>query len=181
MEKNQLRKEILDILKSQDRKMKSVYDKVLSERLVSLSMYQEAKTIALYLAFDFEFDTSLIIEQALTYGKRIVVPKTYPQGRMIFVDYEPNGLEKTFFGLLEPQSDVEVPKSEIDLIVVPGVVFDESGYRIGYGGGYYDRYLADYQGQTISLIYPSQLRHFQPSAYDIPVKGLLYEKDTRDF
>lgn len=171
---------MLTMLKSQDREWKSHYDKRLAERLFRLPIYQTATTIAVYLSFDFEYDTTLVIERALADGKRIVIPKTYPNGKMIFVDYDPTALVSSSFGVLEPVSSQEVVKEMIDLVVVPGVVFSNQGYRIGYGAGYYDRYLKDYLGETISLIYPSQLSHFQPQNHDIPVKGLLYEDDTTD-
>lgn len=66
-----------------------------------------------------------------------------------------------------------VEKTHIDLIHVPGVAFNKGGYRIGYGGGYYDRYLADFKGMTVSTIYPCQLADFQPDNYDIPIQEVL--------
>ncbi|WP_161979604.1 5-formyltetrahydrofolate cyclo-ligase [Streptococcus sp. S784/96/1] len=181
MDKKKLRTTILTMLKSQDREWKSHYDKRLAERLFCLPIYQTATTIAVYLSFDFEYDTTLVIERALADGKRIVIPKTYPKGKMIFVDYDPKTLVTSSFGVPEPESSQEVAKEMIDLVVVPGVVFNDQGYRIGYGAGYYDRYLKDYQGETVSLIYPSQLSYFIPQKYDIPVKGLLYEKSATHF
>ena len=97
----------------------------------------------------------------------------HPQGRMTFVDYNPNDLELTVFGIWEPRSERTVEKSHIDLIHVPGVAFNKKGYRIGYGGGYYDRYLADFKGMTVSTIYPYQLVDFQPDDCDIPVQEVL--------
>ena len=92
---------------------------------------------------------------------------------MIFVDYDPDNLVATSFGLMEPASDLAVEKSEIDLIHVPGVVFNDEGYRIGYGAGYYDRYLSDFEGETVSMVYPCQKHDFQPDNYDIPVKEVV--------
>ena len=92
---------------------------------------------------------------------------------MIFVDYDPDNLVATSFGLMEPASDLAVEKSEIDLIHVPGVVFNAEGYRIGYGAGYYDRYLSDFEGETVSTVYPCQKHDFQPDSYDIPVKEVV--------
>lgn len=179
MEKNKLRKETLALLKSKDKSEKASYDEALAERFFALPIYQKAKAIALYLSFDFEYNTQLLLDRALADGKQVLVPKTYPQGKMDFVIYDKDRLEKTSFGLWEPISDKAVPKSSIDVIVVPGVVFNDQGYRIGYGAGYYDRYLADYTGETVSFIYPEQLRHFQADAHDIPVKGLLHAERKR--
>lgn len=69
-------------------------------------------------------------------------------------------------------------KSEIDLIHVPGLVFQSTGYRIGYGGGYYDRYLADFAGKTVSTIYSIQQKEFQPDAFDQAVQEVLVYEVT---
>lgn len=92
---------------------------------------------------------------------------------MVFVDYDPEDLVLSYFGVWEPASSVAVAKEEIDLIHVPGVVFNEQGYRIGHGGGYYDRYLADYEGATVSTIYACQEGEFEPESHDIAVEEVL--------
>ena len=93
---------------------------------------------------------------------------------MEFVVYDPKQLAKTSFGLLEPQGDLEVVEpSQIDLIHVPGLAFTTEGYRIGYGGGYYDRYLEHFAGHTMSTIYPCQVQEFNLENHDIPVQEVL--------
>src|SRR5699024_12883003 len=90
-----------------------------------------------------------------------------------------NQLEVVYYNLLEPkpQETKPVEKNSIDLIVVPGVVFDKVGYRIGFGGGYYDRFLADYQNETVSLLHTEQLVDCIPiDSHDIAVNHLLTEK-----
>ena len=127
--KNELRKTVLAQLTSQEPETKAKIDKHLLEQLIALPAYKDAQVIATYLSFPHEYDTSLLINQALKDGKRLLIPKTYKQGRMIFVDYNPDNLVATSFGLMEPASDLAVDKSEIDLIHVPGVVFNDEGYR----------------------------------------------------
>ena len=93
---------------------------------------------------------------------------------MDFVVYNPQQLVKTSFGLLEPQGNLEVvDASQIDLIHVPGLVFTTKGYRIGYGGGYYDRYLKHFSGHTFSTIYPCQIKDFIPEKHDQNKLALL--------
>lgn len=169
MEKVALRKSIIAHLKHQDRTEKALKDKALLDELLASSAYQKADTIATYLAFDFEYNTELLIKQAQKDGKTILVPKTYPHGKMLFCPYDVDNLVKTSFGLWEPACDKAVDKSEIDLIHVPGVGFNQDGFRIGYGAGYYDRYLADYKGKTISTIYECQKAEFQPDSHDVAV------------
>ena len=175
--KAELRKKILQEMKALSQEQKQAMDRTLTERFLHHPFYQEAKTIATYLSFPHEFQTQELIEQALKDGKKVLIPKTYPQRRMEFVVYDPQQLAKTSFGLLEPQGDLEVVEpSQIDLIHVPGLAFTTEGYRIGYGGGYYDRYLEHFAGQSLSTIYPCQVQEFNFENHDIPVQEvLIYE------
>ena len=175
--KSELRKQVLQEMKAIPRKQKQAIDQALTEGLLQHPFYQEANTIATYLSFPHEFQTQELIEQALKDGKKVLIPKTYPKGRMDFVVYNPQQLVKTSFGLLEPQGDLEVvDASQIDLIHVPGLAFTTEGYRIGYGGGYYDRYLKHLSGHTLSTIYPCQVQDFITENHDIPVQEVLIDE-----
>ena len=175
--KAELRKQVLQEMKAIPREQKQAIDQALTEGLLQHSFYQETNTIATYLSFPHEFQTQGLIEQALKDGKKVLIPKTYPKGRMDFVVYNPQQLVKTSFGLLEPQGDLEVvDASQIDLIHVPGLAFTREGYRIGYGGGYYDRYLEHFTGHTLSTIYPCQIKDFIPENHDIPVQEVLIDE-----
>lgn len=177
--KSDIRKQVLSQLKALPQPQKKEMDHTLTERFLHHPFYQEAKTIATYLSFPHEFQTDSLIKRAQQDGKEIVIPKTYPKGKMDFVVYEPEKLERNSFGLLEPQGDFKILEpSQIDLIHVPGLAFTNEGYRIGYGGGYYDRYLENFSGHTISTLYPCQIQDFHPDPYDIPVEEvLIYERD----
>ena len=175
--KSELRKQVLQEMKAISQEQKQAIDQALTEGLLQHPFYQEANTIATYLSFPHEFQTQELIEQALKDGKKVLIPKTYPKGRMDFVVYDPQQLVKTSFGLLEPQGDLEVvDASQIDLIHVPGLAFTTEGYRIGYGGGYYDRYLEHFSGHTLSTVYPCQIRDFSPENHDIPVQEVLIDE-----
>ena len=175
--KSELRKQVLHEMKAISQEQKQFIDQALTEQLLQHPFYQEAKVIATYLSFPHEFQTQELIEQALKDGKKVLIPKTYPKGRMDFVVYDLQQLVKTSFGLLEPQGDLEVVDvSQIDLIHVPGLAFTTEGYRIGYGGGYYDRYLKHFSGNTLSTVYPCQIRDFIPEDHDIPVQEVLVDE-----
>ena len=175
--KSELRKQVLQEMKAIPREQKQAMDQALTDQFLKHPFYQEAKVIATYLSFPHEFQTQELIEQALKDGKKVLIPKTYPKGRMDFVVYNPQQLVKTSFGLLEPQGDLEVvDASQIDLIHVPGLAFTREGYRIGYGGGYYDRYLKHFPGHTLSTVYPCQIRDFIPEKHDIPVEEVLIDE-----
>ena len=175
--KAELRKQVLQEMKAISQEQKQAMDQALTDQFLKHPFYQEAKVIATYLSFPHEFQTQELIEQALKDGKKVLIPKTYPKGRMDFVVYDPQQLVKTSFGLLEPQGDLEVvDASQIDLIHVPGLAFTTEGYRIGYGGGYYDRYLEHFTGHTLSTVYPCQIRDFIPEDHDIPVQEVLIDE-----
>ena len=177
--KKALRKQVLQELKSLSKEEKQSMNDWLTDQFFQHPFYKEAKTIATYLSFPHEFQTAKLIEQAQKGGKTILIPKTYPHGKMDFVLYEPEKLERNSFGLLEPKGNFSISEpSLIDLIHVPGVAFNPSRYRVGYGGGYYDRYLEPFPGHTISTLYPCQIQDFQPEHYDIPVEEvLIYERN----
>lgn len=178
--KKELRQTVLNHMKKLSGKEKEQADNWLTQHLLSSVAYQKAQVIATYLSMPHEVSTAAFIKQAQLDGKRVLVPKTYGQGRMIFVDYDESHLQISSFGLMEPISEEDVDKTEIDLIHVPGVVFNSQGFRIGYGGGYYDRYLADFAGASISSIYSFQQSDFEPDYHDIAVKEvLIYELHLR--
>ena len=175
--KAELRKQVLHEMKALSQEQKQAMDRALTERFLQHPFYQEAKVIATYLSFPHEFQTQELIKRMLKDGKKVLIPKTYPKGRMEFVVYNPQQLVKTAFGLLEPQGDLEVVDAfQIDLIHVPGLVFTTEGYRIGYGGGYYDRYLEHSSGHTLSTVYPCQIQDFIPEKHDIPVQEVLIDE-----
>ena len=175
--KLELRKQVLYEMKAISQEQKQFIDQALTEQLLQHPFYQEAKVIATYLSFPHEFQTQELIEQALRDCKKVLIPKTYSKGRMDFVIYDPQQLVKTSFGLLEPQGDLGVvDASQIDLVHVPGLAFTMEGYRIGYGGGYYDRYLKHFPGHTLSTVYPCQIRDFIPEDHDIPVQEVLIDE-----
>lgn len=177
--KASIRKSVLKKMRGLESETKRRADQALIQRLRSLSAYQEASVIATYLSFPHEVNTSILIAAVQADGKQVVIPKTYPKGRMEFVAYDSQKLKQTSFGLLEPEDGSQaIDKSEIDLIHVPGVAFQKDGYRLGYGGGYYDRYLADYDGATVSTIYACQEVDFSPAPHDIPVKEVLVDEST---
>ena len=93
--KAELRKQVLHEMKALSQEKKQAMDRALTERFLQHPFYQEAKTIATYLSFPHEFQTQELIEQSLKDGKKVLIPKTYPKGRMDFVVYHPQQLVKT--------------------------------------------------------------------------------------
>ncbi|MCY9806928.1 5-formyltetrahydrofolate cyclo-ligase [Lentilactobacillus senioris] len=156
--KKELRKTQEDQLAAYFQTTNAVTDSLnLYQQLQSLPVFQEANVIATTLNMPGELDTLPIINMARLLGKQVVIPKTLPKLQMEFYQMDDElTLEKTKFGVVEPKTGTVVLKKQIDLIVVPGLAFTQTGIRVGFGAGFYDRYLADYQGNTVSLALPPQ-------------------------
>ena len=146
----------------------------MKNQLINNTEYKNAKRIGIVLSMTHEVDTYPIIETMLSDGKKVFVPNTnYKLKEMNFKQLlSLNRLEKDEKGLLYVNDDTEIT-DQLDLIVVPGVAFRDDGYRIGYGGGYYDRFLSDSNANTISLIYDLQLTQFEIESHDQPVEKLI--------
>lgn len=149
--------------------------------LFQLKEWKEAHTIGITYSQKMEWDTLHIMQEAWHLGKNVAIPKTdVDKKRMTFhIIQHKNDVLEGAYGIFEPSHQAKaVHASFIDLMFVPGVLFDCSGYRIGYGGGYYDRYLMDFNGKTISLLADFQLIDKIPvEAHDIPVQQ--YVTNTR--
>ncbi|QOY36135.1 5-formyltetrahydrofolate cyclo-ligase [Anaerobacillus isosaccharinicus] len=150
----------------------------IKDELINSNEWAEALTIGLTISTGREVDTKEIIEEGWRQNKRIVVPKCFPKNRELRF-YQFNSfqeVEDSFYSLKEPIISVTpyVPKNEIDLMVVPGIVYDKRGFRIGYGGGYYDRYLSNYTNKTISLAFGLQIVDEVPvEEHDVAVEKLI--------
>lgn len=172
MDKKALRREIG--IKKRALTAREIEDRsaILANKLFETTQYKEAKSLYAYLSFNQEVRTNPIIERAWADGKRVAVPKVL-RDEMVFIwidnfeDMAPQGA----FGILEPISNAPVADDETALILMPGLAFDPQGHRIGYGGGYYDRYLeAQPNHPTVALCYDFQLLpHLEVEAHDIAV------------
>lgn len=139
----------------------------------------------LFISFNNEVLTKPIIDNSIKHEKQVFIPVTVPKTKEIIVSELLNfeeDLEVGTFGLLEPKKDFLRPYSpeQLDLIIVPGVAFDSRGYRIGYGAGYYDRFLAkiDNDVPKISLAFDMQIiNHVPNEEYDIPVDYIITESN----
>ncbi|WP_066192970.1 MULTISPECIES: 5-formyltetrahydrofolate cyclo-ligase [Gracilibacillus] len=139
--------------------------------------WKQATTIGITISKGLEWETQPIIEMSYLLGKKIVIPRTNPLTHEMNFHYYSQGdqLEQMWQNIYEPIANLPiVEKTEIDLMIVPGIVFDKQGYRIGYGGGFYDRYLADYQGETLSLASDFQMvSQLMTEPHDQPVDQLV--------
>ncbi len=157
---------------------------IIKDKLLSLNCFKGAQTVMFFLSFGSEVNTFPIIDKALKLGKRVVVPKTIPDRRemipSLLLDLSAD-LEPGLKGILEPKASSlrPVPAKEIDLVVVPGVAFDSYGNRLGYGGGYYDRFFQLLKENTplVALAFAGQLVEEVPiNPHDKKVGVLITEE-----
>lgn len=157
---------------------------IIAQKVTALPEFNKAKTIMVYLAFRNEVDTHHIIQGALVQEKRIVVPISQRQDWKIIpaeIKNYPDDLEEGTYGILEPKPQAYHPvePQEIDLVLIPGVAFDERGYRLGYGAGYYDRFLSRLRPDavTMALAYEMQiLPDVYPESHDQKVDLIITEE-----
>ncbi|RLQ98333.1 5-formyltetrahydrofolate cyclo-ligase [Falsibacillus albus] len=180
--KKQIRKKMKSSLEELEKLVYEQSSYLISKRLFELEDWRNANTIGITISNGTEVDTWQIIRRAWTDGKRIVVPKCLTESKELLfkqiTDF--TQLEKVFFGLYEPKAEQEaIDKHQIDLLIVPGLAFMKDGYRLGFGGGYYDRFLADYKGNTVSLAFQRQLVESLPiEDFDKPVKKIITDQEV---
>ncbi len=115
---------------------------LICKTLCSLGQYQESDWVYLYIDCKNEVMTGPVMKAALSDGKRIAAPKVIGQNMVFYEIHGMEDLEPGYFGILEPKEGLPIARGEDGLLLMPGVAFDPMRHRIGYGGGFYDRYLS---------------------------------------
>ena len=164
---------------------KANYDKKIQNKLLNLFMIREADIILAYVSTPIEVQTLDFIESLLNQGKKVAVPKCLnDKGDMDFFFINSlEDLEDGFFGVKEPNPETaeKALTTEKTVCVVPAFLFDKSGYRLGYGKGYYDRFLSKFQGKTVGICYEENIRDsLMHGKYDRPVTLIVTEKRIVD-
>lgn len=150
----------------------------LADELFKTPEYLAAASLYAYLSFNQEVRTAPIIERAWADGKRVAVPKVMgSEMAFIWIDSWEGLAPQGAYGILEPLSDGPVADDETALVLMPGLAFDRAGHRVGYGGGYYDRFLArEPHHPLVALCYDFQLlHHLDTEDHDVPVDWVIAE------
>lgn len=181
-EKASLRKAVKNIPLTDQEKVES--DALLLRRFLELPEVEKSASLLLYYGVGREPDTRPLLEALLSRGKLLALPRCLPDGRMEARRYPgQDRLVPNSFGIPEPQEDCPVlPREELSLVLVPGLCFDERGFRLGHGGGYYDRYLDHFGGLTVALCRDRHLFPALPAEeHDRPVHRILTETRCLSF
>lgn len=183
MSKQRVRKETLEKRKSMSSEELIEKSNLVAEKLLSTNLYKDASTIMAYIDFRNEVQTEKIIKTAIADGKRIVIPISIVETRQLLlseiINYDTE-LESGAYGILEPKKEYirETDPNLVDMVLIPGVAFDERGFRVGYGAGYYDRFLERVREDSskIALAFELQMVDYAfEDSHDVPVDMIVTE------
>lgn len=164
---------------------KKALDKLIFKNIIESSIFKEAKVIFIFVSFKDEVNTHNIINYALELGKRICVPRVVnlKSGMEVLYINSLKELTKNKMGILEPKDSVDfVKKEDIDLAIVPGLAFDLQGGRLGYGGGFYDRYFENSNFKKLAIGYEFQIIDSVPKEkHDKLIDGIFTENTFKSF
>lgn len=176
MNKQELRRAIRERKRAMTEEEIVERSNALAEKFYNTPAYQAASTIYGYLPYNQEVRTVPMLQRALDEGKRVAVPKVYGEEmRFIYLE-DLTQVSKGYAGIPEPIADAPVADDKRALVLMPGLAFDPQGHRIGYGGGFYDKFLAkEPHHPTLALCYEFQMQaHLDTEEFDIPVDTVLW-------
>lgn len=184
LEKQRLREEHLAASEALSEQERSVLDNRITQKLLATSEYAEATTVLTYVSVSSEVSTRMFIECALRDGKTVAVPRCLPGHCLEFVAIA--SLEQLVaapFNLLEPAKElpaVTEDQKNNSICIVPALLVDTKGYRLGYGAGFYDRFLSTYPGKKICLAYQQNLSRttLPHTAFDVAVDLVITESEV---
>jgi 5-formyltetrahydrofolate cyclo-ligase len=185
LDKNELRRKFLQIRKNISSDQKKIMDKKILNNFFMLDEIKEKSKFLFYYSLPYEVSTLKIIEKLIDEGKKIALPKVEKnEGLMNFyyISDINNDVHKGAYSIFEPNENFnKVSINEIDLIIVPGVVFDRKGSRIGFGKGYYDKFLNQFHHITkIALTYSVQISEFEiiTDKHDVIMDYIITEHEV---
>lgn len=176
MDKKQLRSEIRARKRAMTEADIQEKSRILTEKFLATQAYRTARTVYGYLPYNQEVRTVELLEQAIADGKRVAVPKVYgDEMKFVYMD-DLSQVEKGYAGIPEPIADDPVAEDTDALVLMPGLAFDPQGHRIGYGGGFYDKFLAREPGHpTVALCYDFQMYpHLETEEFDKSVDLVIW-------
>lgn len=179
--KQKLRGEIKEWRKSLSPESKGQADRRILDRLRSLREYEGCETVLAYVSLPIEVDTLNLIQAAWQDGKKVAAPRCVPGTRDMefFLISSFEQLEPQTFGVMEPvpHKCEKLVQFHNSICIVPALAYDRQGYRLGYGAGYYDRFLSGYPGEKIGIVYQENMRqHLWHGKYDVQVDLIITEK-----
>lgn len=181
--KTELRRKIKERRRQMSPEMRQHAHQRILSRVCTLDCYRDAKTVLCYVSTEIEVDTIELINRAFKEGKRVAVPRCIPGTRdMDFYLIESlDELSQGSYGLREPSPNREKLLTDFSdsICIIPALACDRSGYRLGYGGGYYDRFLREYVYPKVLILYKTCLiKKLWHGRFDVPVDKIVTEYFT---
>ncbi|WP_179194782.1 5-formyltetrahydrofolate cyclo-ligase [Bacillus sp. EAC] len=183
MEKKHIRTSMIKNIKELSKLDRDKRSKQIIDQLMEIDVWKNADIVATTMPMEHEINTNYLIQSCWMQNKTVVVPKCNHKTRemQFFKIKSFSDLQVGYFGIQEPIEDSceKISKENIDLIVVPGVAYTIKGDRLGYGGGFYDRYLENYNGDLVSLAYEIQIIETIPTEkHDCSIPIIITETST---
>lgn len=176
MNKSELRKHVREKKRAMTAEQIAEKSWQLAEQFYQTEAYRNARTIYGYLPYNQEVRTVPMLQRAMEDGKQVAVPKVFGDEMRFLYLKDLSAVAPGYAGIPEPVADGPVAEDPHALVLMPGLAFDRQGHRIGYGGGFYDQFLAkEPEHPTLALCYDFQLfETLQTEEHDIPVDVVLW-------
>ncbi len=177
--KKELRKELISKRAAMDVKEVENLSSIINSYIMDWDIYKNSKALMTYYSFRNEVLTDELINKSFETNKTVVLPKSIREGNKILpcIIKSLSELKKENYGIMEPPTDNLLDRDELDVVFVPGVGFDKRGFRIGYGAGYYDRFLSDYKGVKVGVCFELQVVDYAYNdEHDIAMDYIITEK-----
>ena len=182
-DKRRIRRRILELRDALPAERRVELGSAIVERFLGVPEVRGARSVMVFWSFGSEIDTAPLLERLHERGVTIALPKI--RGReIVAIPYRPgDATASTSFGAREPVGDAELPARELDVVAVPAVAFDRRGHRLGYGAGYYDRFLPTTPATSIGVAFGVQVldEDLPVGAGDVAVDALVTERATIRF
>lgn len=178
MTKKEMRKNMISILKSMDEQSKLRAEENITAYAKDYIQARNIKSVGIVLPMKIEYDTWKLIDELLAMKVDVFSPQCHYDDKSMTFHHLTSRDEVTLDEKNIPIPNINAPvNNDVDLLIVPGLIFSPNGYRIGYGGGFYDRFLMSFKGETASLIFSEQIGETIVEEYDLPVDTLITDKE----
>lgn len=179
MTKKELRKELISRRKNMDKSYRVISDEMIYNNLKACHEIADASVILTYISTEIEVDTIRFIKKMLGLGKTVAAPRCEGKNMRFIKISSLDDLKEGAFGIPEPKGDEEITDFSKGVCITPALSFNENGFRLGYGGGFYDRFFEKFDGISVGICYESFMGEIPLEEFDRPIDILITEKETR--
>ena len=182
--KKRLRAELLGLRRNMEKSVRKDIDEKIYNNLIKLDCVRNCETFLVYVSLKDEVDTRNFITEMIAEGKTVALPKCIGSEMQFIAVNSLDGLVKGRYGVVEPADGTEITVFSDTVCIVPALRFDKKGYRLGWGGGFYDRFLSGYNGISVGLCYNDCCGDIPIDDHDVPTdivlteNGIYYQKSA---